>query len=271
MKIIESLSLEIYKFRRNPSITTLLLLFLILTPIASLISSEISQLQDSLPLKSESIMDFPQIWNWMGYLGSWTGFFFLGVIAIYITTTEISYKTLRQGIINGQTRKEFFISKLGVITFLALAATIYYILWTLIFGAINAENFSLSNAFSNEYAIPRYLLMNLGFMFFAFFLGMMIKRSGLAVFLYLSYVMAIEPIWRWGIHKKIIGSSFMNYYPMNLTEDLMPNPVYKLAEKFPDKDLGMGVLSYTEASIGTILFCIFFVGLSYYSFTRRDL
>jgi hypothetical protein len=269
--ILDAISLEIYKYKKNPVILFLVIFFLILTPVASLVSNEFAQLQDNLPFKSGNIMEFPAIWDWMGYLGSWMCFFFLGVIAIYIVTTEASYKTMRQNIINGQTRQEFYLSKIFIIVFLAILATIYYVLWTVALGVINAESLNWSEIFENDWAIPRYLLMTLSFMIFAFFLAIMLKKSGLAVFIYLTYVMALESILRWGIHKKIFGIDYMNYYPMNAAEDLMPFPMYKLAENLPDGDSGFELLSYGHASIVCLFFIALFLFLSYRNFMQKDM
>jgi hypothetical protein len=79
--------------------------------------------------------------------------------------------------------------------------------------------------------IPRFFLMCFGYMSFGFFLGVLIKKTGIALFIYLVYIMFIESVIR-GIHMYYIRNISMHLYPMNANEDLVPIPFAKLAEEF---------------------------------------
>ncbi len=214
---------------------------------------------------------FPGVWDYLGYAGNWMVFFFLGVMVIYIVTLEVTHKTMRQTIINGMTRRSFFISKLLVVLILSLIATLYYTISACIFGIINSPSVSVTEVFDNDFAIPRFFLMSISYLSFALVVGFLLKRSGVAVFVYISYIMFIEPMLR-RIHGWILGGNLSQYYPMNVTEDLVPNPFFKYAEFLEQMDgPKFSLNSPTEAVIGTVIFVVLWTIGIYSIFAKRDL
>ena len=237
-------------------------------------SLAIARLFKDLPavLPSEKVfVQFSTVWEYLGYAGNWMVFFFLGVMIIYTITLEVSYKTLRQSIIIGMTRNQYFTSKMLLVMVISLIATLYYSLIALIVGFINTPDADISLAFSNEWAIPRFFLMSVGYLSFAMMIAYLIKNSGLAVFLYLSVVLLVEPLIRLG-HVKFLGAKFQKFYPMNCVEDNMPLPLLKIAEYVKTSEVDLAVaLSYEIAAITTIVWTIIFIGISYLNFTIKDL
>ena len=77
---------------------------------------------------------------------------------------------------------------------------------------------------------------------------------------------------RWLGHAQIMdeGNS-KHYYPMNAAEDLMPMPFYKLTQNLPNSDGATMLLSYSEAAIVSSIYCLIFIGLTYYIFVKRDM
>ena len=264
------LKLEYHKFGKSPVIKILAIFYIIFFPLGYLFGVEI---QDNLPdfIKSRATMlEFPDVWNYMGYGGSWLAFFFLGIIAAYIIGLEFQYKTFRQSIINGMSRKDLFTSKFVTITAIALLATLYYVIVCMVIGFIHTEN--ASQLFTENLSmIPRYFLMCFGYMSLAALLTLIVKRSGLAVFLYFSYVMIIEHLVKWAIHFKVIPNESINYYPSNVIEDLTPNPFWGYAEAIPQKEITFEyVLSPDKAVIASIVYIIIFIFFSYRIISRSD-
>jgi len=211
------------------------------------------------------------VWDYMGYAGNWMVFFFLGMVVIYTYTIEVSNKTLRQSIINGMTRKEFFTSKLINIILLSIIATILYALISLGIGFFSTEEATLSLAFANDWALPRFFLMCLSYMSFAFMLAVLLRKSGLAVFTYVSYVLVIEFLLRLLAREQIYSGSWINYFPMNATEDLMPFPWLTFADAVPNEIDFQFLLTHGQAAITTIIYTLIFLGISYYNFLKRDI
>ncbi len=268
--MLRLIKLEWSKFRKNTVIQLLILFFFLFFPACLYFGSLIPDLPSFLPNK-DSFFQFPSIWEYLGYAGNWIVFFFLGVAMIYFVTIEVSNKTMRQSIINGLTRNEFFISKIISLTILSVVATIYYGMLGLLIGLLKSESFSLALAFDNDWALSRFFLMSFAYLNFALFLAYLFRKSGIAVFFYLSYVIIIEPLIRLYFVEQIEKAAFTRYFPMNAAEDLMPLPVLRYASAVPTNIDFAFLLEYKEAALLTIAYTLIFLCLSYFLFIKRDI
>lgn len=264
------LSIEWAKFKNNTVLRLLLSFFVLFFPACMYFGSRIPELPSFLPNKN-TFFQFPAIWEYLGYAGNWMVFFFLGVIAIYFVTIEVSNKTMRQSIINGLTRKEFFVSKILSVVIICILGTVLYMILAIIIGLFNGDEFNFSAMFDNDWAVARFFLMSLGYTLFALFLAFLFRKSGLAIFFYISYIMIIEPLIRLIITVNVDKAFYINYFPMNATEDLMPLPAMKYADAVPNYVDYAFLLTYQQATITTLVYSILFVASSYYMFQKRDI
>jgi len=129
----------------------------------------------------------------------------------------------------------------------------------------------MSKVFQNIDYVPRYFLMCMGYMSFALLVGLLLKRTGFALFLYLLYVMVLESMIRYGIHTRFFDNKSMKFYPMNSVEDLAPFPFAKQADSLLEGSNGSLLLSPVEASITATVYIILMLGICYYLLTKRDL
>jgi len=265
------LSLEIKKFKNNAVVDLFGLMFLITMPTLIFIGKEFRDLPPPIP-SNTIFFTFPGVWSYLGFAGNWLVFFFLGFIVLYVVTSEVDFKTMRQNIITGLSRRDFFLAKLYVVLSLSLFATLYYVLIALAIGYFHNDPYSFEGAFDNEMAIPRYFIMCLGYTSFALLIGFFIRRSGIAIFFYLCYVFFIEAMLKWFVHFKLVKNASINYWPLNATEDLMPFPPYTFVDNIPRKDLDFSfLLPYNHAMIATSIYVVLFIGVAYWSFSRRDI
>ena len=265
------LSLEYKKFRKNSVVGILTLFYIILAPTLILVAKEIfKSTPDFLP-SSNVFFEFPTIWDYMGYIGNWLTSFFLGFVVIYMITSEVASKTMRQSIINGLNRKDYFLGKVYTIITFSAFATLIYIISTVIIGIIHTDGYDLELIMDSNWAPFRYFLMCMGYMSFALLIGFTMRKSGLAIFFYLVYVMMLEVVLRY-IQVWAWPHESMKWWPMNIIEDLMPNPFLKLGDKFIKNEYDFGLLvSNNGAIIGSILYTILFLGIAWYSFSKRDI
>ncbi len=269
--MLNLLSLEIKKFRNNAVVDLFGLMFLITMPTLIFIGKEFKDVPPPLPDNS-LFFTFPGVWNYLGYAGNWLVFFFLGFIVLYTVTAEVDYKTMRQNIITGLSRKDYFISKLSVVLSLSVFATLYYAIIALAIGYFHNEPYSFEGAFDNEMAILRFFLMCLGYTSFAMMIGFLLRRSGVAIFFYLCYVLFIELMLKWVVHFRLIQNETINYWPLNAIEDLMPFPPYAFIENIPRKDLDFPfILPHNHAMIASAIYILVFLGVTYWSFSKRDI
>jgi len=219
----------------------------------------------------ESFFQFPNVWIYLGYVGSWLTFFFMGFMGVLMVTNEYANKTLRQNIITGLTRKDYFLSKLYFMLAVSICATIYYVIWALILGFIHTDTIYLNTIMKNADYVYRFFLMSFGYLTIGFLIGLLVKRTGIALFLYLAYAMIIENIVRYAVHLKVTQHQSMKYYPMNALEDLAPIPFSDMAEGFAESNGFSIFLSPTEAVICAVIYTGLFLFLGWQKLQRGDL
>jgi ABC-type transport system involved in multi-copper enzyme maturation permease subunit len=286
------LKLEWYKFKSNSVINLLLGLFLLLFPILILGGKDLFE-NVPPPLPSNTVFyEFPTVWDYQGYIGNWMIFFFLGFAGIFIVTSEVSFKTLRQNIIIGLTRREYFTAKVLTIIVISVIATFIYALSALLIGLANTPGADFALIVDNNWAISKFFLLAMGYLSFGLMIGFLIRKSGIAIFLYMTYIMFLEPIlkfltiglftWQWekqGILSEMLQDespilNIVNYLPMNLIEDLHPNPFLRLPDNFLrfNNEINYSVLlPQNHAIIGSIIYIGIFIFLSYRSFMKKDI
>lgn len=262
--------LEWKKFSKNTVMILLIGLYTFLMPFGIFV------LQNYVPgpgmPSQEVFFTFPQVWDYQGYSGSWFAFLFLGFIGVLLITTEVSNKTMRQNIITGMTRTEYYLGKIYVMLLVSLYATAIYFISTVLIGSLYPSEPDFVNMFDgHNWSTPRYFLMTFAYLSFGLFLGLILRKSGLAIFIYLAYIIFLEPLLRWGVHREIFDHRSMNFYPMNGIEDLMPNPLFKIVESFQNMTDFNILLSYKEATIVSVISVGVFLFFAYRSLMRRDM
>ncbi len=271
MSAIKLIKLEILKYKDNSLVQMLLLFYTLLMPTSIFVLKNF----DNIPFipGKENFFTFPLVWEYQAYAGSWLSFLFLGFLGVYLITSEIQFKTMRQNIITGLTRFDFFKGKILIALVITLYATIIFYLSTLLIGILHEGEINISHILKDQhYVILRYFLLTFAYMSFGMLVAFIIRKPALSIFFFFSYILFIEPLFRWWIHLKYIAQNrSMLYYPMNGIEDLAPLPFYKYVENFNKLKNFPILLSYTEASIISIISVVIFVSLSYYLFLKRDI
>jgi len=272
--MLHLLQLEWKKLRSYRLFMVLVAIYLVAMPAMYMSAANMGGF-DNLPGGIKNLYIFPSVWKYLGYLGSWMTFFCFGFLGVVLVTSEYNFKTLRQNIITGMSRRAFFLGKIYIMLAISLFATLYYGVLGLTFGFINTDYVMESRVMEGLDYIPRYFLMCFGYMSFAFMLGMLIRRSGIALFSYFSYVLFGELILRYFVHVQLFGrGNSMNYYPLNAMEDLVPIPLPSEMNNMMGKASEMGYdffLSPTMAITLSSIYIVLFLGISYYVFSRRDL
>ncbi len=268
--ILKLLKLEWSKFSKNTVITLLTTFFFIFLPTTLFFGKYVKEAASKFSMNI-NILGAPGIWDYLGYAGNWIVFFFLGVLIIYTITIDVANKTMRQNILTGLSRKEYFLSKFLVVIFFSTLATLYYTIAAIAVAYFNTEDLTVSALFDNEWAIARFWLMSFAYMNFAMFLAFIFRKSGIAVFLYLTYMILAEPLLKLLIRSYIMDNKYINYLPMNVAEDLMPAPIVKMTAEMGGPGNAQVYLPFGEASVLTIIYAAMFLGFTYYYFLKKDL
>jgi ABC-2 type transport system permease protein len=221
----------------------------------------------------ESLFIFPNVWGYLGYIGNWLMFFVVGFLAVQSIANETSFKTLRQNIISGLSRTDFFLSKFYALIVLNLAATLYYFLWAMIFGFTHTETVYASRIYENIDLVPRFFLMGMGYSALGLFFGVLFNRSILGLMLYFSYVMFLEKILRYLVLRRILGWNGMRYAPENAIDDLIPVPVPKMFNQMmreSGEEVRLFLTTFEAVAVAIPSICLLFLG-AYYLLKKRDL
>ena len=174
--------------------------------------------------------EFPDIWQNI----TWVAInlkLLLGFSLIYSVTNEFSYRTIRQNVIDGLSKREFIMSKIVMAGFLSLVSAAFLFILGLITGMIYSTEVSFSLIFEDAYFILAFALQLFTFLIFTLFVGTLIKKSIIAMGVLIFWTMLVENI-IWG-RMMYLGYDWVGYIlPVKSTNQLIhvPFPKYIFQE-----------------------------------------
>lgn len=195
---------------------------------------------------------FPDVWQTVSWNSSLL-FLIPAILIITLTTNEFTYKTHRQNIIDGWSRRQFVSVKLVEVFLLSVLTTIAVLLTAFLFGYFNnktgagaagtgigvagvpgpgagipgtgtATTASVSTWQDSRFVFF-YFVQMLSYSLIAFLMALFIKRAGLTMGLFFIY-MIIEQIVV-GILRGRYDIYAVNYLPEEVTDELIPFPYAK--------------------------------------------
>lgn len=138
------------------------------------------------------LYDFPDVWQNITYVATFFKLF-LAFIVVISVTNELSYRTLRQNIIDGLSKYQFLMTKLMLILGLAVVATVFLFLEGLVMGMIYSHVTEARFIFQNLEFLLAYFLEVCTFLSLAFLLSLLIRKSGFVIVLLFMYTLIFEP------------------------------------------------------------------------------
>jgi ABC-type transport system involved in multi-copper enzyme maturation permease subunit len=193
--------IELLKIRSNASFWVLatlhmaIILMIVLSAKVFLktISVDGQAITNLINPASIPIYQFPDIWHNIAYIAGYLKF----ILAIYVIisiTSEISYDTLRMNIMNGLSRVDFIVSKMFLIILLSFGSALFLFITGFIVGITSTPDPQIHFIIKYSGFIPAYFLMLTSYLVFALLIGLLIKRTGLALGLLFLYTIIIEPV-----------------------------------------------------------------------------
>lgn len=253
----ELLAIEWLKIRRYTTFWVLGGLFVALLPLWNLeIATGLLKMGGGKGVNFlDTAYSFPMVW---GNLGFWGSIFilFVSMLVIILTTNEFGYRTHRQNVIDGWSRIQFYNAKVFVAVILSAVVTVYLIILGMIFGGVNSG--SLSGMFTDFKTVGYFFLLSLDYIGFALFIGIWIRKSGLAIGLFLLYTLIIENILK-GLINHVTNSSLGNFLFLQASDELLPFPLIQMAKKMIE---GESISPNIYAAV-TMMWCA-----AYYYFGR---
>jgi len=273
------LSIEFYKVKHHKLSKILFIsYFFLLSSIALISAIKFTIGNTTIHLAEQGIFNFPYIWHFNTYVADFFTFF-LAIIVVSMVTNEFSYRTVKQNLIDGMSKKEFVLSKFYFLVTLSLLATFFVFVITLILGYTYSDYTSPGIVFSEIYFLPAFFLKILGIFSFIMFLGFLFKRSAFSLGFFFVWMMIegiLYGLMRWKFFNKDVADSIAAFFPYNSIKSLLPEPLTRLnAAKQIGAQIGEDLGKFDGIPLQyfiVVIFWIFvFVYLSYKKLKNKDL
>lgn len=250
------LKIEYLKVKNYSTFWWILGIYAVLVPTTFI---SLSRFDFPLFPSTSEIFGFPTVWNYITYMASWWNIV-LGVLIVILTCNDVSYKTQRQSVIDGLSRKELIAGKIYFLIVLALCIAVY----TLIIGVIIGSIFSNPLHFYNglEFVLI-YFVQALGYFVVAFFIAVLIQKSALAIIIFILIIM-LDGLLKWAL-----GTNIAQFFPTIIISDLTPFPFLDL-DAITSSDRSFELSNLIKTLISS-LYIIMFMFFSYRAIKKRDL
>lgn len=195
--MIRLLRIELLKLLPYRTFKILFVLYLILMVGALLIGKNLAGSGEA-GLTSDKVLGFPNIWNYYSFYACYFNII-LGILVIFVTGNEFTYRTLRQNVIDSLHRSDTVFGKVSLIVLLSIITTLVLFISGIIGGSIYSTPEARGNIFGHSGFVFAYFIQSLGVMSMGYFFGTLFKRTGLAVIIFLIFLFPIDVILREGI------------------------------------------------------------------------
>lgn len=208
----------------------------------------------------------PESWKTVAYFSS-IFVFIPAIVIIMLVTNEYTYKTNRQNIIDGWSRKDFMIGKLIDVVILSLIVTALYTVVAIVIGIINTGP-EVTDRWKMIYYIGLFAMQTFSQLSLAFMVGLLVRKSFIALAIFAFYFIMAEPIAVNLIRVKL-HSHIGYYFPLEISHRLIPRPAF--FGRFDEKAY-QETLDAVKYHVGyTILLVILTWAFCFWINKRRDL
>ncbi len=277
--MIRLLQIEFIKLWNNRASKVLIILsFLLPFTIAFITSIKIDLGFVRLDPAEYGIFDFPFIWHWNTYFAAAFKLFF-ALVAISMVANEYNYRTLKQNLIDGLSKKEVILSKFYVTLVYSLISTVGVFLMSLIIGSIYSSFNEASIIFRDLEYLFAYLLKLIAFFSFCLFITTLVRRSifSIGIIVLLSAIEWISYAYlRWEVFEDeayTFAENISQFFPLMSMYNLVEQPFLRYAKKVSPEEIGIShdyAVQWSEVLIAMGWTAIFVYG-SYLLLKKRDL
>ncbi|WP_435801745.1 ABC transporter permease [Polaribacter sp.] len=281
--MLRLLTIEFHKLKYNKASKILSIIYFgLLMSIALIASIKFEFGNFKLHLADAGIFNFPYIWHFNTFVASILKFFLLLVI-VSMMSNEYSYKTLKQNLIDGLSKKEFILSKFYTVIAFALISTIFVFFVSLVLGLVYSDYNEFAIIISDLEYLLAFFIKLVGFFSFGLFLGILVKRSAFAIGAMVVWLI-IESIFKGFLYWQFQNAertsetvdSIMQFLPLEAMANLIKEPISRLgAVRTAANTMGEIFNKSYAVEFTTVLIVCFwtftFIYLSYRLLLKRDL
>ena len=227
------IQIEWLKIKKYPAFWAMLIIVLLTYPAANLMFYNVYldiTTQKGTQMLAKMFLGnpfaFPETCHTVAYISS---FFVIlpSILVIMLVTNEYQYKTQRQNVIDGWTRRQFMASKLIDVFIVSAITTLLYALVAIGFS-IYADTFDATKMWEQSYYIGLFFLQTFAQLSIAFLLGYLIKKAFIALGIFLFYYLIVENIATGYIRMKAekIGGDLGRYLPFEISDRIIVAPAF---------------------------------------------
>lgn len=278
--MLRLLKIELHKLRYNRAAKVIsIIYFVLITFIALIASIEFDLGGVNFRVADQGIFNFPYIWHFNTYVAAILKLF-LAIVIVSMVSNEYSYRTLKQNLIDGLSKKEFVLSKFLTVLLFAAISTVFIFLVSLILGLMFSDYNEIGVILSDLQYIGAYFLKLVAFFSLCLFLGILVKRSAFALgFLIVLQIFEwlIYGLMKWQIFRDSdIADQVSRIFPLNAMANLIKEPFSRLGViQSAATQLGEDFSKTYEVGYLNILIVLawtaLFIYWSYAILKRRDL
>jgi ABC-type transport system involved in multi-copper enzyme maturation permease subunit len=218
-----------------------------------------------------TIYFFPDIWENVAFFASLRYILILpATVIIILITNEFTNKTIRQNIVIGMSRQEFLLSKLQLIFIISLIITFILVLGTFILGMVNTGSPDMAMVFKKISFTGGFFIQFFSFLVFAFFLGFLLRNTGLSIAIFTLYALIIEPVIYFILKiPKLQPNNISQFLPVNSVTRIVDYPYFPVLKKL----MGLNIqehLSLLDCAV-PLIYSTVMIGIVYCVLSRKDL
>jgi ABC-type transport system involved in multi-copper enzyme maturation permease subunit len=204
------------------------------------------------------------IWEFVPYVSSFL-LVIPGLIMIMHTCSEYTFRTHRQNVIDGLSRRQYITTKILFIVVLALFSTAVTIIASFMMRLLSNGGIS----FENFRYIGYFFVQAMAYISFAFLFALLLKRTGLAIGLFFVYSLIVENILERNVNKISAGvTKIGEFLPLASSEHLlMPRDMQEVLNM---AKMGNAHSEYAYLVASIIYIVLLFVAC-YYRYEKQDL
>lgn len=230
--MLRLLTIELHKLRYNRAAKVLTVIYFVLITFIALIASIEFNFGDfHFRVADQGIFNFPYIWHFNTYVAAILKLF-LAIVIVSMMGNEYSYRTLKQNLIDGLSKREFVLSKFLTVLLFAVISTVFIFVLSLNLGLFFSDYNEIAIIFSDMEYIGAYFIKLVAFFSFCLFLGVLVKRSAFALG-FLIVWQIVEWIgyglMKWQFFRDTdVANSVSQFFPLNAMANLIKEPMSRL-------------------------------------------
>ncbi len=208
------LEIEYLKIKNFTVFKAFMLLFVVIVP---LLFYAIGGIRSPFLAGENSFFGFPNSWAYLLYISSWC-MLFPALLVVILVANEISYKTQRQHVIDGLSRKDTILAKFYLITALTLLIVAYVFIVGMIFGLFYGN---FSQLFDKAHLLIYFTVQTFGYLSLALFVAVLVKRTSIGVLVYIVSFLLLGILLQ-----AMFETAIAQWSPLNIYNGLIEWPFF---------------------------------------------